>query len=263
MPELPDVEGSRRLLERHVAGRTISEVEVLDASVLRNISGAALRRVLLGRRFGEPDRKGKWLLAHTDGPIVLFHFGMTGSLVWEDDGGVPHRHDRVVFVTDAGRLSYRDQRKLRGIWVAKDDTAAARIIGHQGPDALGLSRRDLQRALRGRRGAIKPALMDQTVIAGLGNTLSDEILWRARLHPTRSADSLDGEELGRLHRALGTAVRASARAGRIPRRASWLTGERDEEHSVCPRCHHELQRSRIGGRASLWCPRCQPVKPSS
>jgi formamidopyrimidine-DNA glycosylase len=101
--------------------------------------------------------------------------------------------------------------------------------------------------------------MDQHVVAGLGNLLTDEILWRARLHPSQQVAGMDRSELGRLHRAMGSVLETSVEAGRVPPRPSWLTGVRDDDEPVCPRCRAALRRSRAGGRRSWWCPRCQPA----
>jgi len=228
---------------------------VLDAGVVRNRDVVGLRRALRHRRLRRPERRGKWLLAPTDGPTLLFHFGMTGSL--ERDGD-PHRHDRVVLHLDGGELRYRDQRKLQGLWLADNEEEAAAIIGRQGPDALGLPKSQLRERLAGRRTNLKTALMDQTVVTGLGNIVTDEVLWRARLHPGRPPGSLAPPEWDRLHRALATVLRTSVKEGQVPPRTSWLTGVRDECHPTCPRCQTPLRRTRTGGRTTLWCPACQP-----
>lgn len=258
MPELPDVEGFRRVIDRHARGRRITRVEAADASVLRNTTAAALERALRGRRFRPPERHGKWLLARTDGPTVLLHFGISGELVWAEGDEGRHAHDRVIVITEGGELRYRDQRKLQGIRLAADGDGIEEITGRQGPDALGLSRRDFEGALADRRGGLKATLMDQSVVAGLGNLLTDEILWRAGLHPGRRAAGLDHDEVGRLHRAMRSVLRTSVSAGRVPPRPSWLTGVRDHDAPACPRCGAALRRSRAGGRRSWWCPRCQP-----
>lgn len=198
MPELPDVEGFRRLLQSHVVDEQITAVEVRDRGVLRDRSSDEFVQKLEGRRFGEPDRQGKWLLAPTDGPTLVFHFGMTGSLIWDGADGELQRFDRVSISVGNGRLIFRDQRKLRGLWLADDDDGLAKILGEQGPDALGLSGQRLTERLAGRNGALKSVLMDQRVLAGLGNMLSDEVLWRARIHPTRpfrDLQSRDGRTL--------------------------------------------------------------------
>lgn len=258
MPELPDVEGFLRLFRRRAAGRRVERVEVPDRGVLRNTSPQGLGRALRGRKLERPHRHGKWLLAPTDGePTLVFHFGMTGELAWADAGEERHPHDRVVLRVDGGELRYRDQRKLQGLWLARRAGDVERITAGQGPDALGLDREELAGRLEGRRGGLKSALMDQGVVAGLGNLLTDEVLWRARLHPTTPAGSLAGAELTRLHRALTEVLRESVKEGCVPPRRHWLTGRRDDDEPACPRCGTRLQVGRAGGRRSLWCPRCQ------
>ncbi len=155
MPELPDVEGFRRLLESHVVGKDVTAVEVFDPGVVRGRSAQDFVQRLEGHRFGEPDRHGKWLLAPTDGPTLLFHFGMTGSLVWNSPERERLRFDRVVICVESGRLVFRDQRKLRGLWLADDESGVRATIGEQGPDALGLSARMLEERLAHRRGALE------------------------------------------------------------------------------------------------------------
>jgi formamidopyrimidine-DNA glycosylase len=260
MPELPDVEGFRRVLAEHGAGHRIERVAVADAGVLHDTGPARLRRALTGRRFAEPARHGKWLIARTDGrPAVLLHFGMTGRLVPCGAGEPPAPHDRVTFALDDGsELRFRDQRKLQGIWLAPSEADAGRVLAGQGPDALALSRGDLDRLLAGRRGGLKAALTDQSLVAGLGNLLADEILWRARLHPARPAGRLADDERARLHGALRRVLRDAVAAGCVPARPSWLTGRRDERDAVCPRCGTALARGRLTGRSTVWCPHCQP-----
>jgi formamidopyrimidine-DNA glycosylase len=163
MPELPDVEGFRRVLARHGAGLQISRVRVLDAGVLRDVGARRLHRELEGRTLATPRRHG----------------------------------------------------------------------------------------------SLKSALMDQTMIAGLGNLLVDEILWRARLNPSWRAAQLDRESVRTLYRATRTVLRQSMKYGRVPGKRGWLTGRRDEPDPSCPRCGAGLRRSRVGGRSTVWCPRCQ------
>jgi formamidopyrimidine-DNA glycosylase len=258
MPELPDVEGFRRVIADHAVGRAVVRVDTADSGVLRGVTARQLNQAMRGHRFGVPERRGKLLVIRTDGPTLLLHFGMTGSLEWSTDGSPRHRYDRVTFVTDAGELRYRDMRKLQGLRLARDERDVAAAIESLGPDALGLSRRDLAALLDRRRGAIKPLLMDQEVIAGLGNLLTDEILWRARINPRRKAGDLSPQEIATLHREMGRVLRRSVQAGLVPGRSSWLTGVRDRPGAVCPRCGTPLVRGRIGGRTAVWCPHDQP-----
>ncbi|MEV6316533.1 DNA-formamidopyrimidine glycosylase family protein [Streptomyces sp. NPDC051776] len=261
MPELPDVEAFRDVLASCAEGRRIRHVEVKDSGVLHGVGAERLRSGLEGHRFAEPERHGKWLLAPTDGPTVLLHFGMTGELVCCSSGDPPHPHDRVVFTLGRDELRYRDQRKLKGLWYDDGSGAAVdRVLRDQGPDAMTLSRSGLTQLLSGRRGRVKTALTDQSLVAGLGNLLADEILWRARVHPWRRADRLSDDAYRRLHTEMRRTLRSAVRAGRVPPRRSWLTGRRDDRDPKCPRCHGPLHRGRINGRSTVWCPDCQPDK---
>ena len=257
MPELADVEGYRRRLSEHGRGHRVSDVEVRDRGVLCNATPQGLGKELRGRRLQEPERHGKFLLAHTDGPTLLLHFGMTGELSWSPRPDDRHRHDRVVILLDSGELRYRDQRKLQGIWLAADSDDAHAAMGHPGPDAYGLGRGELEERLSTRRGRLKSALMDQEVIAGLGNLLADEILWQARLHPEQAPANLDSAHWDGLHRAMTRVLRGSVKVGRVPARQSWLTGVRDGPEPACPRCGARVRRMHIGGRTTALCPRCQ------
>jgi formamidopyrimidine-DNA glycosylase len=256
VPELPDVEGFRRVLEDHAIGERIARVDVLDEGVVHGTSGAAFERRLAGLAITRTERRGKWLLAQTNGPTLLFHFGMTGSLAWSTKDA-SERFERVRFGIDGGHLAYLDQRKLRGVWLADGDAAIEKTIGRQGPDALRTTGAQLTQLVRGHRGAVKSVLMDQHVLAGLGNMSSDELLWRARVAPSRRANELADGELGALGRAMRSVLRASVRVGRIPTGRTWLTSQRGVRDPHCPRCHNSLRTSRIGGRTSLWCPTCQ------
>ncbi len=260
MPELPDVEHERRFLARHATGRTVREVIVTDPGVLRDTTSTDLDRSLRSHRFEEPDRHGKWLIAWTTGPSVLFHFGMTGTLRWAGDADGRHRHDRVIFVTDAGELRYRNMRKLGGLWLAHERGDVDRLLGPLGPDALDLSLEAFLERLSRRRGRIKALLIDQTMIAGVGNLMADEILWQARLHPARRVEDLTGDDLRTLHTVMRRVLRrAIDRFDRLPR--GWLMPARIPD-GPCPRCGEPLGRMVVGGRTTVFCPRCQPEVPT-
>ncbi|GHD28701.1 formamidopyrimidine-DNA glycosylase [Streptomyces violarus] len=260
MPELPDVEGFRQVLESCAKGRVIRRVDVRDAGVLHGVSARRLRDALEGRRFGTPERHGKWLLARTRaGPTLVLHFGMTGLLVCGHPDEAVEAHDRVLFTLRGNRqLRFRDQRKLQGIWLAGDDSDIDRLLERQGPDALAVERAEFEAVLSSRRGHLKTALTDQSVLAGLGNLLADEILWRARLRPDRPARDLTQADRRRLYSQMRRTLRSSVTAGCVPPRDSWLTGHRDDPDPSCPRCGTGLRRTRMGGRGTVWCPHCQP-----
>jgi formamidopyrimidine-DNA glycosylase len=257
VPELPDVEGFRRYLAGHAAGHRIIQVEAPDRAIIRNRSVQALGRAVRGKRFGDPDRHGKWLIAPVDDVEVLLHFGMTGELRWASDAAGRHRHDRLIFVCEDGELRYNNMRRFGGVWLARDDGERAAVTGPLGPDAAGVDRETFEQLLAGRRGATKAALMDQRLIAGIGNLLSDEILWRARVHPAAPVAGLAAARRRRLYDALHAAVTESIRYGRVPRGQRWLTRVRDDRDADCPRCGARLRRATIAGRTACWCPREQ------
>jgi formamidopyrimidine-DNA glycosylase len=258
VPELPDVEGFRRELADVLPGRRIKHVEVRDPGVLRNTTAAAFGRRLNGHRFKSPRRHGKWLILPTDGATLLVHSGMTGHPYYAADGVAEQGYERLVMSLDAGELRYADLRKLRGIWLAADQDDIGHITGPQGPDALGMGPRAFREALSGRRGRVKTTLMDQSVIAGLGNLLADEICWRARVSPTRLVTDLTNDDVKSLHTAMAAVLRTAVRHGRVPGLPRWLTGVRDDPDPRCPRCGTALRHARINGRTSWWCPGCQP-----
>jgi formamidopyrimidine-DNA glycosylase len=259
MPELPEVEGFRKVFESCATGRTVRRVEVRDAGVLHGVSARGLADALDGRRFAEPERRGKWLLARTDdGPTLVVHFGMTGRLVCADAEDAVERHDRVVFGLDSGhQLRYRDQRKLKGLWLAHDEAGVERVLGPLGPDALAVGRGEFEDAFASRRGQIKSALTDQSVLAGLGNLLADEILWRSRFRPDHQTRELTQADRTRLYSDMRSTLRRAVEAGCVPTRDSWLTGHRDDPDPVCPRCGNPLRRTRLAGRTAVWCPHDQ------
>ena len=257
MPELPDVEGFRRYLASHAQGQRIVRVDAPDAVLVRNRTPQAVGRALAGRRFAAPERHGKWLIAPAGREEVLLHFGMTGLLRWADDRRDRHRHDRVIFVCDDGELRYNNMRCFGGVWLADDRAERDRVTGPLGPDAAALGGDQFEHLLQGRRGVIKAALMDQRLLAGVGNLLSDEILWRARVHPATPVARLSRRRRDRVYDALRSAIGESMRYGRVPHGKRWLTRVRDERLARCPRCGTQLRRGTIAGRTACWCPRCQ------
>jgi formamidopyrimidine-DNA glycosylase len=257
VPELSDVEGFRRHFHRYASRRRINGVAVADPMLVRNASAAALARELAGRRFGEPERHGKWLIAPADDARVLIHFGMTGLLVWSSGMHDRHRHDRIVFELSGGELRYRNMRRLGGIWLARSETEREDLLGSLGPDVLELDADDFAERIARRRGGIKSALMDQRVVAGLGNLLTDELLWRTRVHPRRPAARIPRRGLNRMHGEMVGILQEANRHGRVPGKAGWLTWARHQRDPRCPRCEGPLRRATVAGRTAVWCPRCQ------
>ncbi|MDP9387847.1 MAG: formamidopyrimidine-DNA glycosylase [Actinomycetota bacterium] len=256
MPELPEVEAYRSLAERAL-GRTVAAVEAPDGWFLkRGADAAALAAALTGQLLTAARRRGKLLLLDTSGgPVLGLRFGMTGRLLVDGRAGV----DRLLYSSgreleawdrfalrfaDGGDLRLRDPRRLGGVFLDPDESAL-------GVDALAVTPAGLGAALGTSTAPLKARLMDQAHLAGVGNLVADETLWRAGLDPRRPASSLTPAELRRLHRHLRETMAALMAAGGshagdlMPARVAG---------GLCPRDGAPLARGRVGGRTTWWCP---------
>lgn len=259
MPELPDVEHMRRVWSRHGPGRVVERVVTLDPAIVRNAAPDELDAALHGQRLEEPQRIGKWLIAVTTGPSLLLHFGMTGDLTWAATSDARHRHDRVVVELDRGELRYRNMRKFGGVWLARDGQELRAATGPLGPDALSVETTSFLELLGRRRGKVKAALMDQSLISGVGNLVADEILWHAGIHPARRIEELGPGERARLFSTMQRVLTRWVEGyGSLPR--GWLIHARGRTDRGCPRCGTPLSRTVVGGRTTYFCPRCQSVE---
>ncbi len=257
MPELPDVESYRRYLDRSGLRREIRRVRVQEPGSLRDVSRQRLSRALKGRRFVDTRRHGKHLFTSVSGSVwLVMHFGMTGRLE-HGNGSLPD-HTRVAYeFADGSWLAFVDMRRLGFVSLTADVDDYVRAQG-LGPDALSLSYAALRDLLRSRRGALKPALMDQSMVAGVGNVYSDEILFQARLDPRMAASGLEDAQCRRLHRQLRRVLRTAADRDADPRRVpkGWLLPNR-EDGVPCPRGRGEVRKLSISGRGAFYCPACQ------
>lgn len=273
MPELPEVETVRRQLEPSLVGSSIGRAEIADPRLTRPHDPVLVAAALSGRTVETVGRRGKYLVVRfVERDVLLVHLRMTGSFRVAPRGALPaDPHRRAVLIMDNGSdVAYRDVRRF-GTWELLDaDAVDAYFAARLGPEPLEVfSARDLAARLERRRAALKAVLLDQRVVAGLGNIYADEALWRAGLHPGRSASSLDDADVRRLHRAVRHVLRRGiARQGATLRDYSspdGATGEMQEEFEVygragqrCFRCGHELERHVVGGRGTTACPICQP-----
>ena len=256
---MPDVETFKSYLDATSLHQRIVDIDVLSADLLKGISGRELGRQMKGRRFECSSRHGKHLFVRTDGNIWLrLHFGMTGSLRYFKGENKAPRHTRMLFVfVKDYRLAFDDQRKFGEIGLIQDvdEFRKKRALG---PDALDVDLTKFKKLLGKHRDAVKAILMNQRLIAGIGNIYADEILFHARIHPVTSIARLRDKDRMRLFRAmrhvLKKAVHYQADANRMPK--TWLLSHRGKG-GKCPRCGRELKSSKIGGRTAWFCPHCQ------
>jgi formamidopyrimidine-DNA glycosylase len=277
VPELPEVETVRRGLSRWVAGRRVARVEVFHPrAVRRHLAGPDdFGAALAGRRIVDVRRRGKYLWLPLDsGDAVLAHLGMSGQLLVLDPTTPPGPHLRVQFDFDDGgpALRFVDQRTFGGLALSPGGAQLPSQIAHIAPDLLDDAFDDaaFAAALRRRNTGLKRALLDQTLISGVGNIYADEGLWRARLHYARSTAGMRGGETQRLLdgvRAVMTSaldqggtsfdslyVNVNGESGYFDRSLA-VYGRRDEP---CPRCGTPIVREPFMNRSSYLCPRCQP-----
>jgi formamidopyrimidine-DNA glycosylase len=255
VPELPDVEAYRRRFERLARGRVVGRAEI-DASHPRALlaPSRAVLGALQGRRVGEARRIGKWLFARVGRAWLVLHFGMTGDLEAMGGDATPEHARLVLRFRGGGGVAFTDPRRFGKIGLARSPQEFAQE--HDlGPDALGLSGRRFLERFQDRRGSIKAALLDQSVVAGVGNLWADESLWRARLHPAAAIENVRRAKLRALHRALEAALRQGIRH-KERAAAAWLLPHR-HAGGHCPRCGAKLARGTIAGRTTYWCPREQ------
>lgn len=275
MPELPEVEAIARALRDggrgapSVLDRVIEEVQFDDPGIIEGSAATVAARRLRGARIEAVRRRAKYLLIGTSAGTLVAHLRMTGDLEVDDDVAeqLPYQRLRLALSGDLS-LRFTDPRRLGKLWLTDD---AASVMGDLGPEPFdpALTAPLLRERLAATTRTLKGALLDQRLLAGLGNIWADEALHRARLHPEQPADSLDEEEAGRLldgirgaleagieetttelrwiHRAVPAAERDTEPPGRVHLR----------EGAPCPTCGAAIERVRLAGRSTYFCPRCQ------
>jgi formamidopyrimidine-DNA glycosylase len=275
MPELPEVETVRQGLRRHVVGRTIDKVSVLHPrAVRRHLAGPAdFSDALAGRAVSGARRRGKYLWLPVGEDALLAHLGMSGQLLVGDPDRPLSPHVRAVFTfTDGGPdLRFTDQRTFGHLLIAAGGAELPGPIAHIAPDPLEDAFDDavFAAALRRRRTGVKRALLDQSLISGVGNIYADEALWRAKLHYARATDTLTRPEITRLLAAIREVMRTALAAGGTSFDSLYVnvngeSGYFDRSLAVygregepCPRCGAPVRRDPFMNRSSYTCPRCQ------
>jgi formamidopyrimidine-DNA glycosylase len=271
MPELPEVETVVRGLRARIKGLVIDDVRVRSPHVLRETSKADLR-ALRGKAVRGVRRRGKLILVDCEGGwTIVFHLKMTGQFVFYREGARPDKHAHVLFSfrNQPRRLAFRDVRKFGFMslqWT--DGLGRGPLLAALGPEPLRVSLPALRSVLARRKARLKGLLLDQSVLAGIGNIYADEILFESRLHPLRRAGDLAPAEVSRLHAAmrniLGRAVRLGGTTIRDFADCDGVEGEFQVELKAygrtdepCPRCGRPIERIRLGQRSTHFCPSCQ------
>ena len=276
MPELPEVETYVRELEPELSGRRVTDAHVYWERTLAEPSASEFESSLVGARFADFGRRGKYmLLGLDDGRTLIVHLRMTGKLVVVAAGTEPGKHGHVTHGLDDGRsIHFQDTRKFGRIWLTDDPES---VVAKLGPEPLGdeFTADYLAKRIAARKASVKALILDQGIVAGVGNIYADEALYRAGIHPTRTGGSLSADEVGRLRTAI-VEILASA----IDHQGSSLgtsslqnysrpggqSGAFQEEFNVfrrtgepCPRCGHPVERIVVAQRGTHFCPVCQPA----
>jgi formamidopyrimidine-DNA glycosylase len=277
MPELPEVETVRRDLETRIVGRTITSCRISpDAPrLVQLVPPAAFCRQLRGRTVRGLRRRGKYLIIDLDdGRSWVIHRRMSGNILYRKPADPPDAYTRAVFTLDDGHeLRWIDLRKFGTMWLVED---AAMVMEALGPEPLDAAfTPEVLRARAGKRAApIKSVLLDQSVLAGMGNLYTDEALHYAKINPLQPADSLRPDDWARLHAgivralrlgieargsSLGTTLRDHVNVEGAPGQYQETVRAYGRESEPCYTCGTPLRRVRVSGRSSVYCPVCQPA----
>jgi formamidopyrimidine-DNA glycosylase len=261
VPELPEVETVVRSLAPRLPGRRIVDAQFSSHHVVHQ-KFAVLRKRVRGQLVKSVERHGKFIVITLERGVLVIHLGMTGKLLLDSE---PGPYARAVFTLDHGLLVYDDVRHFGSIeWSEKLPARAASL----GPDALNISLDDFRKLLKTRRSAIKPLLLNQRFLRGMGNIYTDEALFEARIHPRAIASSLSKERAGRLHSAmvdiLANAIRLKGSSISDYVDADGQRGSFQQQHQVyghagdpCPTCGTPIRRIVVGQRGTHYCPKCQ------
>jgi len=270
MPELPEVETTRRGIAPHLTGATITSVIIRERR-LRWPIPARIEECLTGRIVNSVDRRAKYLLLRTDTGTVIIHLGMSGTLRLVEPGTAPHKHDHVDIEMDSGRvLRFNDPRRFGCLLWADDNPFNHPLLVHLGPEPLGteFTGAYLYAVSRGRRIAIKSHLMNSGIVVGVGNIYASESLFRAGIHPKRAAGRISLERMTRLTHEVQLILQESIRQGGTTLR-DFYNGEGkpgyfknelsvyDREGETCIRCRQPIRRIVLGQRSTFYCPVCQ------
>jgi formamidopyrimidine-DNA glycosylase len=257
MPELPEVEMARRLVDRHAVGARVVGVEVRDPRMMESDGVEEFKGRFVGNTVKGTARHGKNLFLDLGTGLIHVHLGMSGSLHFLADERDRTDHERLRLVLDRGALVLEDPRRFGRFGHAR---GVAEYVTERGlgPDALTITDDEFIARIGGRRRAIKPLLMDQGVLAGVGNLYADETLFQEMVHPRTIAVDLSTRKLARLRRRINEVLTTSIDLGTdFARLPDGYLLKRRGAGCHCPRCGSELETVHVGGRTAIICPACQ------
>ncbi|MCX6013131.1 MAG: bifunctional DNA-formamidopyrimidine glycosylase/DNA-(apurinic or apyrimidinic site) lyase [Chloroflexi bacterium] len=271
MPELPEVETIKNDLLPFITGRRFTMVEIFWNKAVHNQTPEEFTKELQGQRIKQVNRRGKYLIFQLSKTVLIIHLRMSGSLLLRPNTSPPDRFTTAIFYLDNNtQLRFCDTRKLGKLYLVADENS---VIGKLGPEPLDkdFTVKALTKRLSARSSPIKAVLIDQTVIAGIGNMYADEILFAAGIHPMRKANSLSVKTLRRLHKSIkdilaaaiscrGASVRDYKDASGKPGTAQLTFKVAHRLKEMCNTCGTPLKRIVISSRGTYFCPGCQPLK---
>ena len=274
MPELPEVETVRRGLEKLILGKKISNIDIRYPKMIKT-DLYEFQQEIHGQVIQSMGRRGKYLLFYLDDKVLISHLRMEGKYFYYPDQVPERKHAHVlIHFEDGGTLVYEDVRKFGTMELLAPELLEAYFISKKlGPEPTeqDFDLGSFKLALKKSNKPIKSHLLDQTLVAGLGNIYVDEVLWRAKVHPSRTSNSLTAQEARKVHdetiNVLGQAVEKGGSTIRTYTNAFGEDGTMQEFHQVydkagqaCSRCETIIEKIQLGGRGTHFCPKCQRRK---
>ena len=272
MPELPEVETVRKTLLRHLKGRTITRVDIIYPNIFENQNLNEIKKNIVGQKINDMQRRGKWLIFVLDDFYLLSHLRMEGKYLYRNVGEVLGAHEHVVFTIDnKEELRYKDVRKFGKMYlVKKDELLSCKALKDLGlePWDENLTFSYLKDKYRMKRLPIKSVLLDQSIIVGIGNIYADEILFLSKINPYAKASSLNDNDLCNIIKytkeVLNDAIKKGGTTIRSYTSEEGVTGlfqndlyVHQREKEKCRICNSIIEKTRIGGRGTYFCPKCQ------
>ncbi|AVR45149.1 formamidopyrimidine-DNA glycosylase [Christiangramia fulva] len=260
MPELPEVSYFKKYVDSTALHKKIAKIEFPEKKILQD-SPQAISRALKDAEFKSTRRIGKYLVFETDqDKVLVFHFGMTGKFEYSHEAEPPDHSRLIIHFKDNSKLFFVCPRKFGKVYLANgfEDFKKEHKLG---TDAMDLKKKEFMELLDGKKGSIKSALMDQHIIAGIGNLYSDEVLFQSKIHPKSSIAKLSEEEKGEIYKNIGKVLervtKTRMEGSKLP--DSYLTRHR-EEGEDCPSCDGKIKLTKVSGRSTYYCSGCQKEK---